>query len=434
MNDEQRSGAGALLAGAVLRGAGTILSWKVLLAIVAVGALILVVCLGAGGLAMLGSVSTSATNAAVCAPGGTSVSVKGTDGAGFQDYSAEQVETAAIILDTAGELGVGRKGQLIALITAMQESSLGVNTQPTGAGNDAGPFQQRTLPGWYGTAEQVQDVQYATTAFIEGVDITYAGPESAGPAGYHLPGLLDVAGWESMEPGTAAQTVQVSAHPTAYTQHVQDAEALMTHLEGATITEASDAGGEDPTAVDCTGGGTGEVQGATSMDQLPKFPMPAGCTDQTPLVSEYGPDTLNGNMPDTALCSFPNALDSDGRGQARAVAAYVAMNEAFKAEFGHDLQISSTYRTYDDQVQTKANKGYLAATPGWSNHGFGLAIDIRANPLEKRWIQQNGPEYGWWHPLWARPDGRKPEDWHYEYGTWLTAGEYSAMDPSLIAY
>lgn len=439
--NQQRNSAGSILAGAAVRGAGAILGWKVI-AVALVAALLLGgLTLGIGGIALFGSVTSSATTQVACTPGGPSVTVEGTDGKGFNSYNAKQVETAAIILDTAGNLGVGRQGQLIALITAMQESTLGLNTHPTGAGNDAGPFQQRTLPGWYGTAEQVQDVQYATTAFIQGVDIDYAGPESAGPAGYHIPGLLDVAGWESMDPGTAAQTVQVSAHPTAYTPHIQDAEALMTHLEGATVTEASDtggdasdAGGEDPTAVDCTGGGTGEVQGATSMDQLPKFPMPAGCTDQTPVVSEYGPDTLNGNVPDSALCSFPNALDSDGRGQARAVAAYVAMNEAFKAEFGHDLQISSTYRTYDDQVQTKANKGYLAATPGWSNHGFGLAIDIRANPLEKRWIQENGPEYGWWHPLWARPDGRKPEDWHYEYGTWLTAGEYSAMDPSLITY
>ena len=96
--------------------------------------------------------------------------------------------------------------------------------------------------------------------------------------------------------------------------------------------------------------------------------------------------------------------------------------------------ISSTYRTYNDQIATKANRGVMAATPGWSNHGFGLAIDIRGTPLEKRWIQQNGPQYGWWHPTWARPDGRRPEDWHYEYGTWLVAPEYKNIDPSLIAY
>lgn len=430
---QQRRSAGSIGAGLLVQGAGTILSWKLLAAAVVVALLLVSVVVGAGGLAMFGSVQSSAAVATACTPGGPGVQVEGTDGKGYGDYSAEQVETAAIILDTAAGLGVGRKGQLVALITAMQESTLGINTQPTGAGNDAGPFQQRTLPGWYGTLEQVQDVQYATTAFIEGVDIDYGGAGSAGPAGYHIPGLIDVAGWESMAPGTAAQTVQVSAHPEKYAEHVATAEGLMDHLAGASVTEEPDDG-EDTTEVDCTGGGSGEVEGATTMDQLPTFDMPAGCTDQTPVFSEYGPGTLNGHVPGTALCSFPNAIDSDGRGQARAVAAYVAMNEAFKAEFGHDLQITSTYRTYDDQVATKASKGYLAATPGWSNHGFGLAIDIGGTQLEKRWIQTHGPEYGWWHPLWARADGSKPENWHYEYGTWLVAGRYSAMDPSLIAY
>ncbi|GAA1334491.1 hypothetical protein GCM10028787_32990 [Brachybacterium horti] len=432
MNDERRSTAGSLVAGAAIRGAGAILSWKVILAAALAALLVLLVCLGAGALAMFGTVATSSSTADLCSPGGAGVHVEGTDGKDFQGYTAEQLDTAAIVLDTAGKLGVGRQGQLIALITVMQESTLGVNTQPTGNGNDAGPFQQRTLPGWYGTLEQVQDVQYATTAFIQGVDIDYAGPGSAGPAGYHIPGLVDLKGWESMDPGEAAQAVQISDYPSAYMEHVSDAQAIMDHLAGASVSESSDAGGA--TAADCTGGGSGEALNATTMDQLPHYPMPAGCTDQTPQFSEYGPNTLNGDVPDSALCSYPGALDADGRGQPRAVAAYVAMNKDFKKQFGHDLQISSTYRTFAKQQETKVTRGYLAATPGWSNHGFGLAIDIRGTYDEKRWIQQNGPSYGWWHPTWARTDGRKPEDWHYEYGTWLVASEYKDIDTSLIAY
>lgn len=421
--------------GAAARGAFSVLSAKVLLIAAAVLGVLGLVLGGIFSFVFIGTLETNASiSQSACAPGGAALNVNGVPDGGYAGYTPEQLDTAAVILDTAGNLGVGRQGQLVALITAMQESTLGVNTQPTGSGNDAGPFQQRTLPGWYGTEEQVQDVQYATTAFLEGVDIDYAGPGSAGPEGYHIPGLVDLAGWESMSPGAAAQAVQVSAHPDAYTDHVEDAEALMTHLEGATVTAPSDGGGQDSAAVDCTGGGTGDVQGATTMDQLPTYPMPAGCFDQTPVFGEYGPGGLNGNVPGTALCPFPGATDSDGRGQARAVAAYVAMNEDFKKQFGHDLLITSTYRTYQQQISTKANKGYWAATPGWSNHGWGLAIDISATPEEKRWIQQNGPTYGWWHPTWARADGRKPEDWHYEYGTWLVAEEHANLDPSQIAY
>lgn len=404
-------------------------------AILCVIGLLVGIVFGIGALSAMQDTKTG--EAAACLPGGAAVGadVEGVDG-GFLDYDQDAMERAAIILNTAEGLGVGRQGQLVALITAMQESTLGANTQPTGSGNDAGPFQQRTLPGWYGTLDQVNDPAYATTAFIEGVDIDYAGPGSAGPEGYHIPGLKDLAGWESMSPGVAAQRVQISAHPDRYADHVDNANQIIDHLAGATVNEASvsDTGGgaTEAAAPDKCGGG--EYEGAETMDQLPQFPVPDGCTDQTPVFAEYGPNGLNGNVPDSALCKYPAALDSDGRGQARAVAAYLAMNEDFKATFGHDLVISSTYRTYDDQIATKASRGVMAATPGWSNHGFGLAIDIRGTQLEKRWIQQNGPEYGWWHPTWARPDGRKPEDWHYEYGTWLVAPEYQGMDPSRVAY
>lgn len=430
---QQAAGSAALLA---VKGVAGIFSAKVL-------AIVAVIALGLGGLglfvagvAVVGGFSASSTTQIACVPGGPALgaNVSGVNGE-FEGYPQPSLERAAIIMNTAEDLGVGRKGQLIALITAMQESTLGANTQPTGSGRDAGVFQQRTLPGWYGTVEQVNDPAYATTKFIEGHDIDYAGPGSAGPAGYHLPGLTDLPGWESMSPGAAAQAVQVSAHPDAYDAHVDTANRMIDHLSGATVTPG-DTAAEVSAAAACEPSqeATGEFEGAQNMEQLPHFPMPEGCSDQTPLFGPYGPSGLNGNVPDAALCTLPGALDADGRAQARAVAAYVAMNEEFRAEFGRDLTVTSTYRTFAKQQSTKASKGYWAATPGWSNHGFGLAIDIQASPLEKRWVQSNGPRFGWWHPLWARADGRKPENWHYEYGTWLVAPEYEGMDPAQIAY
>lgn len=439
-------GAGRAAAGLVIRGASAILGWKVVAVIVAIILVLGGLLLAAGGIAVMGGLTASAANQNMCTPGGpaSNVNVDGVPEGEFEGYTYEAMQRAAVILDTASNLGVGRQGQIIALITAMQESTLGDNptTRTKNSDGDAGIFQQRVIAGWYGTEEQVNDPAYGTTKFIEGHDIEYAGPESAGPKGYHLPGLKDIKGWETKEPGAAAQAVQVSAYPTEYTKHIPKAEAIIEHLAGASVspsggdTDAAAATEAASTDVDCTGGGTagGDVQGATTMDQLPRFPMPAGCVDQTPLFSEYGPNTLNGNVPFAALCPFPGATDDDGRGQGRAVAAYVAMNQEFRAKFGHDLLITSTYRTYEKQISTKASKGYLAATPGWSNHGFGLAIDVGGTIEEKRWIQSNGPRFGWWHPTWARPDGRKPENWHYEYGTWLVAPEYQGLDPNLIAY
>src|SRR5690606_13692446 len=123
---------------------------------------------------------------AACGPGGgtQALTVAG-DIPEVDGYNAQQLETAAIIMKLAADNDLPYEAQLVGLMTAMQESTLGINTQPTGAGGDAGPFQQRTLPGWYGTEEQVQDVAYAAEKFFLGHDITESGPEAAGPAGYH---------------------------------------------------------------------------------------------------------------------------------------------------------------------------------------------------------------------------------------------------------
>lgn len=371
-------------------------------------------------------------------PGGAALVVNVDEGSlpNVDGFSKNQVSVAAVIMTVAEELKMGSQGQLVALITAMQESDLGddpTHTQPD-ENQDAGVFQQRVIPGWYGTLQEVNDPSYGARIFFEGKTVSLDDPKAAGPVGYHIPGLKNVSGWENMEPGDAAQEVQRSAFPDAYDKHIGRAQKLMEALSGTKVSVAtsSSAGASD-------GGGAagcipGEYKQATDFDSLPQFPMPEGCTDQTPLYSEPGPGTLNGNVPDSALCKFPGNVPGDGRGQARAVAGFVAMNEAFRNEFGHDITITSTYRTYQAQVRTKKKRGKMAATPGYSNHGFGLAVDLGGTTKELRWIQQNGPGYGWWHPLWARPNGSKPEHWHYEYGTWLVEKRYANINPDQIAY
>lgn len=158
-------------------------------------------------------------------------------------YIPKQVTVAAVIMQTAEAEGLGSAAQIIGLITAQQESTMGLNTHPTGAG-DAGPFQQRTLDGWYGSLEQVNDVAYAARAFFKGV--TAQSPGDYGSAGGgeghgHLPGLVDIDGWEAMAPGDAAQAVQRSAHPGAYAAHVNAAQQLMTALSGVEVNIESTA-------------------------------------------------------------------------------------------------------------------------------------------------------------------------------------------------
>lgn len=128
----------------------------------------------------------------------------------------------------------------------------------------------------------------------------------------------------------------------------------------------------------------------------------------------------NGNIPASALCS----PDFDPSALLRCDAAHQleSLNDAYKAQFGRDIAITDSYRSYGSQVSVKASKGSLAAVPGTSNHGWGTAVDIGDavggfGSVEYNWMRANAPTYGWDNPDWARAGGANPESWHWEYGT-----------------
>ena len=77
-------------------------------------------------------------------------------------------------------------------------------------------------------------------------------------------------------------------------------------------------------------------------------------------------------------------------------------------------------RPLAEQVQVARATPDLAARPGRSNHGLGLAVDLCGGvqsfgTAAHLWMQHNAPLYGWYHPAWAEPSGSMPEPWHWEY-------------------
>ena len=161
------------------------------------------------------------------------------------DMSPKQVGVARTIYLTALGVGIAEKwstakterAAVVAFATAMQESQLGAYPgidRPNGDG-DAGVFQQRQKPGWYGTLAQVTQVGYAARVFLRGKVVTAAevaaarraGSVPAGPAGYTIPGLKQVRGWENMPITVAAQKVQRSAFPDAYAKHERISRTLL---------------------------------------------------------------------------------------------------------------------------------------------------------------------------------------------------------------
>ncbi|MEU3091340.1 C40 family peptidase [Streptomyces massasporeus] len=133
------------------------------------------------------------------------------------DLPAEQVPNAATIVAAGLSLDVPKKGQIVALATAMQESRL--RNLNYGDRDSLGLFQQRPSQGW-GSAQQIRDPVYASEQFYK-----------------HL---LKVDGWQQMTVAQAAQAVQKSGLPDAYAQW----ENLATALQGA-IAKTFPGGGKD---------------------------------------------------------------------------------------------------------------------------------------------------------------------------------------------
>lgn len=131
----------------------------------------------------------------------------------------------------------------------------------------------------------------------------------------------------------------------------------------------------------------------------------------------------NGAIPHEVLCGV--GFESGVLLRCDAAAALEDLNDAFRAKFGTDLDVSSSYRDYRTQVAAKESRGALAAEPGTSNHGRGLAVDLNGfgdvaqfdRPFY-RWMVANAGRYGWTHPSYMGPGGSGPlEPWHWEYGT-----------------
>ncbi len=126
----------------------------------------------------------------------------------------------------------------------------------------------------------------------------------------------------------------------------------------------------------------------------------------------------NGFLPNAVLCPLQTAPGQ--RLVAAAAQAFDRMSAARAALSGTALCVTDSYRDYAGQVQVFLTKPSLAATPGRSQHGWGLAVDLcggvqRSDSEAFAWMKQNAPAFGFRHPDWAEPDGSRPEPWHWEY-------------------
>jgi hypothetical protein len=136
-----------------------------------------------------------------------------------------QMNNATKIVETARSMGLGRDAQIIAVATAMQESTL-YNRASTvypesyevpheGDGSDydsVGLFQQRSSTGW-GAVTELMKPEFATKQFLKA--------------------LIQIPDWQDLPLTVAAQTVQGSAFPDHYAKHQGNATTVVDAINGA---------------------------------------------------------------------------------------------------------------------------------------------------------------------------------------------------------
>lgn len=141
------------------------------------------------------------------------------------DLSTEQAENATTIVAVAVRRNLPARAASIALATAYQESKL--ENLDHGDRDSLGLFQQRPSQGW-GTAKQIRNPTHAVNAFYDA--------------------LVKIDGYQTMKITEAAQKVQRSAFPDAYSDHEADGRALASALTGYSAARFSCVVNTDTTA------------------------------------------------------------------------------------------------------------------------------------------------------------------------------------------
>ncbi|MFC3689844.1 M15 family metallopeptidase [Aquipuribacter hungaricus] len=164
---------------------------------------------------------------------------------------------------------------------------------------------------------------------------------------------------------------------------------------GATATGAASGAAFQQALTQATGARSTGAPGSTAVD-----------SEGVPLdLKAYG----NGKIPASALKEI-------GVGQhtlwAPAADAFAKMQAAAKAD-GITFGVTDSYRSYEAQVDVARRKGLyknggLAAVPGTSQHGWGMALDLKLDSKAQAWMRANAERFGF-------DESTPREPWHWSF-------------------
>lgn len=226
-------------------------------------------------------------------------------------------------------------------------------------------------------------------------------------------GLLKKA--EGVEPrsGAGADLLdRAGGLTTAMSEAVTRLEAATAVVLIQTAADEADSGGSESEDSATTASGA-DAAGEGVIEEEAGTTAPAGTCPELDQVWS----AENGHLASSELAAIPFSPTHAVR--ADVVTGLGELNDAYAAEFGVNMTINSSYRTYAAQESLYDPSSKTAAPPGCSNHGTGLAVDIGGGvqafgSAQYDWLMANAEAYGWVHPPFAAPSGRNPEPWHWQ--------------------
>ena len=148
--------------------------------------------------------------------------------------------------------------------------------------------------------------------------------------------------------------------------------------------------------------------GPSFADALARAGAPAG-SGQALSVAALQAKYQNGRIPADALAP----IGAGGHRLAAPAAAAFEQLQAAARRDGVSFDVTDSYRSFDAQVDVARRKGLysqggLAAQPGTSQHGWGLAVDLDLDPRAQAWMRTNAARFGF-----VEDTPREP--WHWAY-------------------
>ncbi len=198
--------------------------------------------------------------------------------------------------------------------------------------------------------------------------------------------------------------------PAGVGLHRGDSGAAVRTLQRRLLAAGVDPGPVDGTFGPRTGAAVRAFQRAHHLDATGRADLDTATALLNQPVRALPPTPLGGNgrLPAGEL----TGVGDGGRMYVPAAQAFGRMDAAATAA-GHDLHVTSGYRSYGEQAalyrEYLNGTGNLAAPPGHSTHGLGLSADIQVTDRATlRWLRAHAGMYGFvndvpseaWHWTW----------------------------------